>query len=209
VDPIDLPYSEAADRNKAPILAVLTTYFAGGRNVLEIGSGTGQHAVYFAKHLHHLKWHASDRLDNLETIGRRIQDAGVQNAIAPIEFDVDRSWPQRRFDGVFTANTLHIMPWDSVVRLFAGLPDLLEKDATIIAYGPFNYRGTYTSPSNARFDASLKANAAHQGIRDIEAVEKLAENAALMLVEDREMPANNRCLIFRRRETIQATTICT
>jgi cyclopropane fatty-acyl-phospholipid synthase-like methyltransferase len=197
MDIYDLPFSEAADRNNGPLLEVVASYFKNCNNVLEIGSGTGQHAVHFATSLPKLQWHTSDRSGSLEPIAQRIRYAKIENAKAPIAFDVNQQWPEQRFDGVFTANTLHIMPWQAVCSLFAGLPTILNEAATVIVYGPFNYHGAYTSPSNARFDELLKQTAAHQGIRDFEAVDKLAREARLALLEDREMPANNRCLVFR------------
>ena len=105
---------------------------------------------------------------------------------------------QQRFDAVFSANTLHIMSWAEVERLFAGLPGILADDARLVIYGPFNYGGQYTSESNAVFNAWLKSQGAHQGLRDFEAVDALARQAGLVLLEDRAMPSNNRCLVWQR-----------
>ena len=195
------PFSEACVRNREPILAVLSEFFADRQHVLEIGSGTGQHAVHFAAALPALRWQCADRSDNLPGIRAWLDEAALPNTLAPLAFDVDDApWPlSGRYDAVFSANTLHIMSWPQVERLFAGLPNLLADDACVIVYGPFHYNGAATSPSNAAFDASLRANGSPRGIRDFEAVSALATAAGLVLVEDRAMPANNRCLIWRRR----------
>jgi len=196
----DLSCSSACLRNREPILDVLRRHFAERTRVLEIGSGTGQHAEYFAAGLPHLTWQASDRNENLPGIGLRLERAGLPNTPAPLPFDVnDNEWPPGVYDAVFSANTLHIMSWAGVEHLFGGLPSLLAADAAVAVYGPFNYGGRYTSPSNAAFDASLKAAAPHMGIRDFEAVNGLAEDAGLQLVDDIAMPANNRCLVWRRQ----------
>lgn len=189
----------ACRRNRDPILAVLRGYFEDRARVLEIGSGTGQHAEYFARALPHLTWQASDRAENLPGIGLRLERAGFANAPPPIAFDVNAAeWPAGGYDAVFSANTLHIMGWGEVERLFGGLPSLLTAGAVVAVYGPFNYGGRFTSTSNAAFDASLRAAAPHMGIRDCEAVGELATSAGLRLVDDVAMPANNRCLVWRR-----------
>jgi len=195
---MDKPHSPSCDRNREPILAVLQDYCLDRRNLLEIGSGTGQHAVYFAAALPQLTWQASDRRENLAGIRAWLDEAALANTPPPLALDVNDSWPQQRFDAVFTANTLHIMAWPEVERLFTGLGGILAEDATLIVYGPFNYGGQFTSESNANFDAWLKARGAHQGIRDFEAVEALAAQIGLRLLADRAMPANNRCLVWRR-----------
>lgn len=191
------PDAPSCERNREPILAVLRDHFADRRAVLEIGSGTGQHAVYFAAALPHLSWQASDRAANLAGIRAWLDEAALPNTPAPIAFDVSAAWPQQRFDAVFSANTLHIMSWTEVERLFAGLPGILADDARLVIYGAFNYGGQYTSESNAVFNAWLKSQGAHQGLRDFEAVDALARQAGLVLLEDRAMPSNNRCLVWR------------
>lgn len=193
-----LPGSSACERNRDPILAVLRKYFAERMHVLEIGSGTGQHAEYFAAELPHLTWQASDRDENLPGIGLRLKEAALENTPAPLAFDVKNDWPAGGYDALFTANTLHIMSWAEVECLFRGICTLLKDDATVVVYGPFKYKGEFTSASNATFDASLKSGAPHMGIRDFEAVNVLAQKAGLNLVGDISMPANNRCLIWRR-----------
>jgi cyclopropane fatty-acyl-phospholipid synthase-like methyltransferase len=193
----DKPYAPACDRNRDPILAVLRDQFADRRQVLEIGSGTGQHAVYFAQALPHLQWQPSDRAENLPGIRLWREEARLPNLLPPLELDVRQpQWPAQRYDAVFSANTLHIMSWAEVELLFARLPELLAADAKLAIYGPFNYGGRFTSDSNAAFDASLKQQAPHRGIRDFEAVDALARGIGLRLLEDRAMPANNRCLVW-------------
>lgn len=192
------PDAPSCARNREPILALLREHFADRRHVLEIGSGTGQHAVFFAAALPHLRWQTSDRRDALPGIGAWIDDAALPNTPAPIELEVGGAWPKRVFDAVFTANTLHIMSWHEVETLFARLAGALAADATLAIYGPFNYGGSFTSPGNAAFDAWLKERAAHQGIRDFAAVDALARGAGLTLLADHAMPANNRCLVWRR-----------
>ncbi len=191
------PFAEASERNRQPILAVLAQHFADRSHVLEIGSGTGQHAVHFAQALPHLTWQCSDLHGQLPGIRLWLDEAGLANTPAPLKLDVDGAWPAARFDAVFTANTLHIMGWHQVVRLFERLPEVLSGDATLAVYGPFNSAGRFTSAGNAAFDASLKTREPHMGIRDFEAVDGLARGAGLALAHDCAMPANNRCLIWR------------
>ncbi len=194
---MDKPHSPSCERNREPILAVLRDYLPDCRRLLEIGSGTGQHAVYFAAEFPHLVWQGSDLADNLPGIRAWLAEAGLANTPVPLELDVTGAWPSGPFDALFSANTLHIMPWSGVEALFRGLPAVLAPGARVIVYGPFNYGGRYTSDSNAAFDEWLKARGAHQGIRDFEAVDALARSAGLSLLEDRAMPANNRCLVWR------------
>ncbi len=195
----DKPWSAASERNRDPILAVLREHFADRHRALEIGSGTGQHAVHFAAALPQLRWQCSDRVENLSGIRLWLDEAGLPNTPVPLQLDVNQSdWPASRFDAVYSANTLHIMSWPEVETLFARLPEILEPQAKLAIYGPFNYGGRYTSDSNAAFDASLKAAAAHRGIRDFEAVDALARGIGFSLLEDRAMPANNRCLVWVR-----------
>ncbi len=198
MDQADKPHSPSCDRNREPILDVLRDHFRDRRQVLEIGSGTGQHAVFFAAALPHLIWQASDRLENLAGIRMWLDEAALSNTPPPLELDVNGAWPRQRFDAVFSANTLHIMAWPEVERLFAGLDGILAEDAKLIVYGPFNYDGRFSSESNAKFEVWLKERGAHQGIRDFEAVNALAAAIGLELLEDRAMPANNRCLVWRR-----------
>ncbi|GAB3387360.1 DUF938 domain-containing protein [Lysobacter fragariae] len=195
---IDKPHSPSCDRNRDPILAVLREHLAGRRQVLEIGSGTGQHAVYFAAAMPWLDWQCSDVAGNLPGITAWLDEAALPNTPAPIALDVRAAWPARRFDAVFTANTLHIMGWPEVEATFAALDTVLAADATLTVYGPFNYGGAYTSDSNRDFDAWLKARDPRSAIRDFEAVDALARAIGLHLAADLAMPANNRTLVWRR-----------
>ncbi len=197
---MEKPYAPSCDRNREPILAVLRDHFTDRAQVLEIGSGTGQHAVFFAAALPRLTWQSSDRMENLPGIRAWLDEAALPNTPPPLELDVTGTWPARRFDAAFSANCLHIMGWEEVERLFAGLPAIMADDFKLLIYGPFNYGGRYTSDSNAAFDVWLKERGAHQGIRDFEAVDALARGIGLALVEDRAMPANNRCLVWRRAQ---------
>jgi cyclopropane fatty-acyl-phospholipid synthase-like methyltransferase len=190
------PFSPASQRNQEPILAVLREAFADRRAVLEIGSGTGQHAVHFAAALPDVTWQTSDRAENLDGIAQWLDEARLPNTPAALAFDVDGPWPVGVYDAIYTANTLHIMSWAQVERLFTGLPSLLARDAVLVAYGPFNDDGRFSSPSNEAFDASLRARDPLMGIRDVAAVDALARSAGLRLVAGHDMPANNRCLVW-------------
>src|ERR1700690_2562171 len=144
-----LPFSEACERNKAPILEVLRVAFADRAQVLEIGSGTGQHAGYFAAHLPYLTWHPTEQLASLPDLGARVRLEGPPNLRAPTVLDVNQSvWPLRTADAIFTANTLHIMAWAEVVALYRGLDGVLSRGGVLCVYGPFRYHGRHTSDSN-------------------------------------------------------------
>lgn len=196
---MDKPFAPACERNREPILAVLREHFADRRQVLEIGSGTGQHAVHFAAALPQLVWQASDRAANLPGIRLWLDEAALPNLPPPLLLDVNQAdWPAARYDAVFSANTLHIMGWPEVERLFARLPEVMTDDARLVIYGPFNLGGRYTSDSNAAFDASLRRDDPRRGLRDAEAVDALAAAVGLRLLEDRAMPANNRCRVWQR-----------
>jgi cyclopropane fatty-acyl-phospholipid synthase-like methyltransferase len=195
----DKPYSPASERNREPILAVLRRWFADRQRVLEIGSGTGQHAVHFATAMPHLVWQSSDRAENLPGIRNWLDEAALPNTPSPLEFDVTGDWPSDRYDAIFSANTLHIMSWPEVEQLFAKLPAVTTADACLAIYGPFNIEGQFTSDSNASFDRDLKMRGVHMGIRDVAAVDALAAAAGFNLVEDIAMPANNRLRYWKRR----------
>ena len=199
------PYSPASERNRDPILQVLRGHFAHAHEVLEIGSGTGQHAVHFAAAMPWLIWQCSDRAENLPGIRMWLDEVALPNTPAPIELDVAHgSWPSVCFDAVFSANTLHIMGWHEVEACFVSLGEVLAfapaaaAPFTLAVYGPFNYGGDFTSDSNRAFDASLRARDPRMGIRDFEAVDALARAIGLALVDDVAMPANNRTLVWRR-----------
>ena len=197
---MDKPFSPACERNREPILAVLRRRFADRSRVLEIGSGTGQHAVHFAAAMPHLVWQTSDVPAHLPGIRQWLAEARLPNTPPPQAFDVNGAWPAGRFDAVFSANTLHIMAWHEVVLLFEGLPKVMSPDALLVVYGPFNEGGQYSSASNAAFDAALRADDPQRGIRDIEAVDALAHAAGLLRVDDQPMPANNRCITWQARD---------
>jgi cyclopropane fatty-acyl-phospholipid synthase-like methyltransferase len=194
-----LAHSDACERNKGPILAVLRGALAGCRTVLEVGSGTGQHAVYLAHHLPQLSWQPSERPDELGPLAERIRLEGSVNLLPPVELDVRRQpWPVGRFDAVFSANTLHIMGWEAVEDFFRGVGAVLGAPGVLCVYGPFRYRGGYTSDSNAAFDRWLSERDAASGIRDFEALDELAARCGLALAADHAMPANNQTLVWRR-----------
>ena len=196
---MEKPCSPSCERNREPILAVLRERFARCKRVLEIGSGTGQHAVYFAAALPKLRWQTSDVAENLPGIRMWLKEAALPNTPAPLVFDVSDTPPTGDYDAVFSANTLHIMSWKEVERLFAALPGLTRAGALLMVYGPFNYEGQYTSPSNAQFDEALRSGNPKRGIRDFEEVDALAAAAGFVLEEDRAMPANNRCIVWKRK----------
>ncbi|MCK9532337.1 MAG: class I SAM-dependent methyltransferase [Gammaproteobacteria bacterium] len=194
------PYAESCDQNREPILAVLRGLFADRKAVLEIGSGTGQHAVYFGAQLPFLQWYTSDRSENHAGIRLWLAEAGLANVHPPLALDVTQTdWPAPAVDAVFSANTTHIMDWPAVESLFAGLGQLLPGGGLFALYGPFNYDGRYTSESNARFDAWLKQRDPRSGIRDVADLNALADAAGLALRDDFAMPQNNRLLCWERR----------
>lgn len=193
------PFAPACERNQGPILDVLRQYFHDRRRVLEIGSGTGQHAVVFAPAFPDATWQTSDVEENLPGIRMWLEEAALPNLPPPLALDVTGAWPQKRFDAVFSANSLHIMPWSAVEQFFAGIGGVLEPGGVLAVYGPFNYGGAYTSDSNRAFDGWLKQRSAASGIRDFEAVDQLANGIGCELVQDHTLPANNRLLVWRRR----------
>ncbi len=199
MNPPTRPHAPATERNREPILAVLREHFADRRRVLEIGSGTGQHAVHFAKALPHLMWQASDQAEYLPGIELWIEHARLLNTPPPLLLDVRGPWPAVQFDAVFSANTLHIMSWPEVEQMFANMRMSLSPNAKLAIYGPFNYGGMFTSASNIAFDRALRIDAPHRGIRDFEKVDALAHTIGLELITDVEMPANNRTLVWQRR----------
>jgi len=193
------PFSQACENNKSPILQKIQTVFNESRLVWEIGSGTGQHACYFAEQLPHLIWQASDREENVLGINRWLEEAELANTPHSVALNVmDKVWPCQQMEAVFTANTLHIMPWQAVESFFSGLDRYLIDNAVVCIYGPFKYAGEYTSESNAEFDVRLKNRDEKSGIRDIEDIIKLAKLAHLALADDFSMPANNRLLVLKK-----------
>jgi SAM-dependent methyltransferase len=191
------PYSESCDQNKDVILSVISPLFSSLSNVLEIGSGTGQHAIYFAEKMPHLVWHTSDCLSYLDGINMWLTDSGLINVMPPVELNVSTSqWPQLEVDAVFTANTIHIMQQQDVVNLINGVGKLLKQGGSFVIYGPFNYNGLYNSKSNENFDQWLKQRDPLSGIKNFEEIESLANSINMQIVTDYEMPANNRILHF-------------
>lgn len=193
------PHAPSCDRNQGPILEVLLQHFPSRKQVLEIGSGTGQHALHFAAAMPNLTWQPTDRADALPGIRMWLEEAALPNVRPPLELDVRGQWPAGPYDAMFTANTLHIMSWSEVESLFRALDRAMARDAVLAVYGPFNYGGKFTSESNAAFNDWLKEQYSDaSGIRDFEAVDALAKEIGLKLVTDYTMPANNRTLVWKR-----------
>lgn len=198
-EPCGLPWSQACENNKAPILALLREYLANSRRVLEIGSGTGQHAVHFAPALPHLHWLTSDLPENHPAVLAWLAHRPAPNLAAPIVLDVcRRPWPQIDADAVFSANTAHIMPAEAVAAMFEEVASLLPMDGLFLLYGPFRYGERHTGQGNERFDAALRARDPRMGIRDARALQVLAERQGLVLRADHPMPADNRTLVWQR-----------
>lgn len=202
-------YASACARNREPILAVLREVLATRSRVLEIGSGTGQHAVYFGPHLSHLQWQTSDLPASHASINAWREAEPSPNVLPPLVLDMnDPGWlaglPDNAYDAIFSANTSHIMSWQQVQHLFAGIGALLPPGGVFALYGPFNYNGQFTSEGNALFDQTLRSGAAHMGIRDVEAIDALARAAGLTWLQDVAMPANNRILVWVRDGTAAA-----
>ena len=195
-----IPFSEACERNKDIILETISPFLQRVSTVLEIGSGTAQHAVYFARNTPRLRWQTSDQAQYLEGIRAQLQNAEVANVLAPLQLDVRQTvWCEspQKFDLIYSANTLHIMSWDEVCSLFAGVATVSQPLTYLVFYGPFKYRGEFTSESNNQFDQILRARGVGSAIRDFEAVNQLAQEAGFTLLLDQAMPANNQCIIWQ------------
>jgi len=195
---MEKPFSQACENNKRPLLAVLREAFAAVDFVLEVGSGTGQHAVFFAEQMPWLRWQPTDRAENLPGVEAWRDGAALPNLLPALELDVMQPWPVTKTPALFSANTVHIMGWSEVERFIAGVGEYLRAGGVFCLYGPFNYGSRYTSASNEQFDRWLKARDPRSGIRDFEALDVLARNAGLEFVADHPMPANNRTLVWRR-----------
>ncbi len=192
-------FSEACERNKDFILNVLREAFADSTTILEIGSGTGQHVVYFSGQLPMLNWQPTDTAEYLDGLCKRVATEAPDNVENPIELDVRmQPWPVGSFDGAFSANTLHFMSWTCVEQFFRGIGESLTNRSVLCVYGPFRYAGEFTSDSNARFDQHLKQMDTQKGIKDFEAINELAKAERLELIQDVAMPANNQILVWRR-----------
>ena len=196
---IPLPYSESCERNKAPILEVLQQILPSDGNILEIGSGTGQHIVHFAPHFPVLQWQPSERDDYLQGLTARVQREGSPNILPPIELDVLEQWPEGIFNAAYSANTAHIMGWDAVCAMFVGLGVRLAEGGSYCLYGPFNQDGRFTADSNRVFDLQLRSRDQEMGLRDIEALESLANRSQMIFQKQFPMPANNQILVFRKK----------
>lgn len=202
---MDKPFSPACERNRIPILRVLQDLITpSDRRLLEVGSGTGQHAVYLAPHFPHLIWVTSDVRETHDGIRQWLEESAAPNIIGPGEFKVGKSpFPKGNFDVVFTANTLHIMPWSECEMLIDMLGANLRAHAKVLIYGPFNYQGTFTSPSNEEFDRSLKSQDPQMGLRNFEDIEARMMKNGFQLLKDFEMPSHNRLLAFQKAEMVQ------
>ena len=193
------PYADSCDQNRDAILNIIQPLLLSSKSVLEIGSGTGQHAVYFSERLPHLTWNSSDRVENIEGIKLWLSENDSKKTPPPVELDVTQeAWPEISFDTVFTANTCHIMNQRSVEIMFKRIGDLLPDDGQLIIYGPFNYNQQYASTSNQQFDQWLKLRNPESSIRNFEDLNDLAEKSGMTLVGDYEMPANNRILHWKK-----------
>ncbi|MEH6824425.1 MAG: DUF938 domain-containing protein [Motiliproteus sp.] len=192
-------FSEACERNKEPILKQLRALFDDRTAVLEIGSGSGQHALHLAEALSHLRWQPSEVACGLDTLTHNLSLAPLGNLSPPICVDVASAvWPEVVVDAVFSANTLHIIAWEEVEHFFAGVGRVLSDGGKLAVYGPFRYQGAYTSDSNAQFDRWLQQRDGRSGIRDFEAVDRLAAAQGLRLQADLAMPANNQLLLWQK-----------
>lgn len=189
------PYSESCDQNKYPILNVIQPIFLDKKRILEIGSGTGQHAVFFGEKMSHLFWQTSDKKENHKGINMWLKEAGLNNVLSPLALNTTNdTWPELEVDAVFSANTAHIMNQEETEAMFAGVGRLLNASGVFCLYGPFNYNGEFTSESNAAFDVWLKKQNPESGIKDFETLNQWANEKGMELEGDYEMPENNRIL---------------
>lgn len=194
-----LPFSQASEKNKRVILEVLARHLRRGDSVLEIGGGSGQHAVFFATCFREVHWQSSDVSSNVDSLNLRISAAQLPNLPTAISLDVnDSDWNCSGCNVIYSANSLHIMSAASVENFFAGAGTLLRENGRLLAYGPFKYNGAFTTESNAHFDLWLKDQDPRSGVRDFEWVNGLAESAGLSLIEDNAMPANNQFLVWKK-----------
>lgn len=195
------PFAQSCEDNKAVILEQLAERLTTASLLLEIGSGTGQHAVHFAKHLPHIKWQPTELPENIPGIEMWMQEAALNNILKPVILNVaEPEWAfENLFDAAFTANTLHIMSIHQVEKLFMGLGKVLDVGALFFSYGPFNYQGQFSSESNANFDRWLKQRDPLSGIRDLDELTAFAANAGIELQEDIKMPMNNQILVWKKQ----------
>ncbi len=192
---------ESSERNKGPILAVLERVLPEEGLVLEIGAGSGQHAAHFAPRFPGLEWQPTDPDRAMrDSIAAWVEDTGAPNLRPPMDLDVTGAvWPITKAVAVFSANMIHIAPWDCCLGLLAGAGKVLTPGGLLVLYGPFKRGGEHTAPSNESFDESLRARDPAWGVRDLDDVADAAAGAGLDLAETVEMPANNLIAVFRRR----------
>ena len=194
------PFSPSCERNKDPILAAIRPVLLNRTCVLEVGSGTGQHAVYFAEKMPWLNWQCSELQENLSGLEMWVREAALSNLPTPINLDVSTSSLMPEFDVVYTANTLHIMSIEQVNDFFKLIGERAGSVKDVLIYGPFNYAGKYTSASNAQFDSWLKQRDSASGIRNFEEIHAMATSNGFKLEKDESMPANNRLLHWQNEE---------
>ncbi|MDF3919214.1 DUF938 domain-containing protein [Salinicola salarius] len=192
--------SPSARRNREPILAVLRSALPQTGRVLEIASGSGEHAVHFARHLAPLCWQPTDPNETaLASIAAWRDQEALENLAAPVRLDVTGEWPTLPdLTAIVCINMLHISPWDASEALFAEAGRRLPAGGVLVVYGPFRRHGEHTAPSNAAFDADLRSRDSRWGVRDLEAVEALAGDNGLRCEATHELPANNLCIVWRR-----------
>jgi len=194
-----IPYSASAERNRQPILDQVRDLMPAQGTVLEIGSGTGQHAVFLSQNLPHLLWQPSDRAMNLHGLEACFSAQGNDRILPILKLDVLKDpWPGCSYEAVYSANTAHIMPWDAVVAMFSGVAAHLLPGARFFLYGPFNIDDQFTSEGNKQFDARLRAEDPNRGIRDMTAIELLARLHHMQFEQKMAMPANNFILVFSK-----------
>jgi SAM-dependent methyltransferase len=200
-------FSPACERNKSPILAELQHWLPAPARVLEVGSGSGQHATFFCQEIAGLVWQASERKEALADLRAQLGTVPADGLApgsrleAPIRLDVTQTaqWPDPCFDAVFTANTCHIMPETAIPALLAGAARVLRPGGLLLLYGPFHQGGVPTAPSNAAFDAHLRSLDPAMGVRDALALQERGRSLGLDTLADRAMPAHNRMLVLGRR----------
>lgn len=201
--------SPASERNKRPILEVLREEFRDSRHVLEIGSGTGQHAIFLAQELPHLIWQTSDLVENHDSICARLAQERCSRVKPPLALDVEKAEPSQLrltgIDTVFSANTAHIMSIRGAQRMFMLTGQVLPAKGKFCLYGPFNFDGEFSSESNARFDASLRQRKASMGIRDIGDLDRFAEEAGMYRVRLYAMPAMNYIGVWQKQGSAHAS----
>jgi len=194
-----LNFSPSCERNQAALLAELTAIFSTKQYILEIGSFSGQHAIHFSENIPNINWQPSDVEEHLPALVQNLAEASLENCQKPIVLNVTEShhWPTAQYEAIFTANTLHIMSWQDVQKLFDNINKVCKKGTLLCIYGPFKYQGKFTSVSNADFQSWLQNRDLNSGIRDFEKVNELAVEQGFTFVSDINMPANNQLLTWQ------------